>query len=66
MPGGLLQLTAQGAENDYIIGNPQITFFKTVFKRHTNFSIENIDVPFENSGDISDYEKTKFKIKISK
>ena len=64
MPGGLIQLSASGAENDYIITKPQITFFKTVFKRHTNFSIETIDVQFPNTGDIMDVTRTIFKTKI--
>ena len=44
MGGGLLQLVADG-DNDqdlYLTGNPQITFFKVVYRRHTNFSIESI------------------------
>ena len=43
MGGGLLQLVAYGAQDVYLTGNPQITFFKTVFRRHTNFSIESIE-----------------------
>jgi hypothetical protein len=40
MAGGLLQIVAFGAENVYMNGNPQITFFKIVYRRHTNFSQE--------------------------
>ena len=40
MGGGLLQLVAYGAQDIYLTGNPQITFFKVVYRRHTNFSIE--------------------------
>lgn len=40
MPGGLLQLVAQGAQDAYLTGNPQITFWKGLFKRHTNFAME--------------------------
>ena len=43
MGGGLMQLTAYGSQDIYITGNPQITFFKAVFRRHTNFSIESIE-----------------------
>tara|TARA_Y100000389_G_scaffold204870_1_gene260300 strand:+ start:587 stop:2101 length:1515 start_codon:yes stop_codon:yes gene_type:complete len=64
MPGGLIQLSASGAENDYIITKPQITFFKSVFKRHTNFSIETIDIQFPNTGDILDISRTIFKTKV--
>lgn len=40
MVGGLLQIVIYGAQDVYLTNNPQITFFKTVFRRHTNFSIE--------------------------
>ena len=43
MTGGILQLAAFGAEDLFFIGNPQITFFKTVYRRHTNFSVETIE-----------------------
>lgn len=43
MTGGLLQLVAYGAQDVYLTGNPQITFFKVVYRRHTNFAIEVID-----------------------
>jgi hypothetical protein len=42
MGGGLIQLLAVGIQDIYLIGNPQITFFKTVFKKHTNFSLESM------------------------
>lgn len=40
MGGGLLQLVAYGAQDAYISGNPQITFWKGLYKRHTNFAME--------------------------
>ena len=42
MGGGLMQLVAYGAQDIYLTGNPQITFFKVVYRRHTNFSCESI------------------------
>jgi hypothetical protein len=42
MGGGLLQLVAYGAQDVYLTGNPQITFFKVVYRRHTNFAVESI------------------------
>ena len=42
MGGGLIQLVAYGAQNVYLNCNPEITFFKVVYKKHTNFSIESI------------------------
>merc|ERR1711871_381029 len=43
MGGGLMQLVAYGAQDIYLTGNPQITFFKVVYRRHTNFSMESIE-----------------------
>jgi len=43
MGGGLLQLVAYGAQDVYLTGNPQITFFKVVYRRHTNFAMEAIE-----------------------
>jgi hypothetical protein len=43
MGGGLMQLVAYGAQDIYLTGNPQITFFKVVYRRHTNFSTETIE-----------------------
>ena len=49
MGGGLLQLVAFGAQDVYLTGSPQITYFKVVFKRHTNFAIEPISQTFSGS-----------------
>ena len=43
MGGGLMQLVAYGAQDIYLTGNPQITFFKVVYRRHTNFAMEAIE-----------------------
>ena len=43
MGGGLMQLVAYGAQDVYLSGTPQITFWKVVYRRHTNFSIETIE-----------------------
>ena len=47
--GGLLQLVAYGAQDIYLTGNPQITFFKVVYRRHTNFAIESIQNTFNGT-----------------
>ena len=46
MGGGLLQLVAYGAQDAYLSGNPQITFWKGLFKRHTNFAMEPFRINF--------------------
>jgi hypothetical protein len=50
MGGGLLQLVAYGAQDVYLTGNPQITFFKVVYRRHTNFAIESIRQSYNGTG----------------
>jgi hypothetical protein len=42
MGGGLMQLVAYGAQDIYLSGKPQITFFKSVYRRYTNFAVESI------------------------
>jgi hypothetical protein len=49
MGGGLLQLVAYGAQDVYLTGNPQITFFKVVYRRHTNFAVEAIQQTFNGT-----------------
>ena len=44
-----MELVSYGAQDVYLTGNPQITFFKVVYRRHTNFSMETIQQSF--SGD---------------
>jgi hypothetical protein len=55
MGGGLMQLVAYGAQDIYLTGNPQITFFKVVYRRHTNFSMEHIE---QTINGISGWNKT--------
>lgn len=51
MAGGLMQLVAYGAQDVYLTGNPQITFFKVVYRRHTNFSMECIEHSLDGACD---------------
>jgi hypothetical protein len=46
-----MQLVAYGAQDIYLSGNPQITFFKVVYRRHTNFSMESIEQTFNGIAD---------------
>ena len=38
MSSGIVQLVAIGAQDEFIMGNPEISFFNSTFKRHSNFS----------------------------
>ena len=44
MPGGLLNIAAQGAENIILTGNPSKTFFKSTYKKYTNFGLQRFRI----------------------
>jgi hypothetical protein len=46
MPGGIMQLVSTGGLDQYIIGSPEISYFKAVYKRHTNFAMESVRQTF--------------------
>ena len=54
MGGGLLQIVAYGSQDIYLTGNPQITFFKAVYRRHTNFSMESIKQTINGTADFGE------------
>lgn len=76
MTGGLLSIISYGSTDLFLTGAPQITFFKVVYRRHTNFSVESIEIGYNTNVDFNDeYEitfdrigdligKTYLKIKI--
>ena len=49
MGGGLMQLVAYGSQDVYLTGNPQITFWKVVYRRHTNFALESVSQTFNGT-----------------
>jgi hypothetical protein len=49
MTGGLIQLVAYGIQDLFLTKDPQITFFKLVYRRHTNFSTEVIPLNFTST-----------------
>jgi len=51
MTGGLLQLAAYGAQDIYLTGNPQITYFVGVYRRYTNFAVQSIPQYFIGNAD---------------
>ena len=64
MPGGLLQIYKLGPQDIYLFGNPQLTYFKTVYKRHTNFSMEMIRFDFEGTRELANDVNVHFRCKI--
>ena len=66
MPGGIMQLIFQGAQDIYLSGNPTMTFFKTVYKRHTQFGTEYITLPFDQIPTFTPTQMTKATCKIDR
>jgi hypothetical protein len=54
MGGGLIQLVSYGTEDLYLTDNPEITFFKCIYKRHTNFAIEPVKQLFSGKPDFGE------------
>ena len=48
MPGGLIEIATYGSQDLFLTGTPEITFFKVVYRRHTNFSMEALKVSFDD------------------
>ena len=46
-----MQLVAYGAQDVYLTGNPKVTFFQAVYRRHTNFAMESIEQTFSGQAD---------------
>ena len=54
MGAGLIDIVSRGTEDERITGgNPEITFFKTVYRRHTNFAMETVEIPFDVTADFN-------------
>ena len=61
-----MQLVAYGAQDIYLTGNPQITFFKVVYRRHTNFSMEAIQQTINGSSTVSSTSQTSGTVTVSR
>lgn len=59
MTGGLLQLVAYGAQDVYLTGDPQITYFKIVYRRHTTFSLQTFEKTFNEKPTFGKTAKVK-------
>lgn len=49
MGGGIISLVANGAQDVYLTGAPQITWFKVIYRRYTNFAMEAIEMPMDGA-----------------
>ena len=59
MTGGLLQLIAYGAQDIYLTNDPQVTFFKVVYRRYTNFSLQTFEKTFNDNPNFGSRGKMK-------
>ena len=53
MPSGLIQLVSLGVTDIFLTGDPQITFFKIVYRKYTNFSMQTFELNFDESADFN-------------
>lgn len=65
MGGGVMQLVAVGAQDQFISGSPEISYFKMVYKRHTNFSMESVRQSF-NTKPTLDVKGNTFTCRINR
>ena len=66
MPGGYIQLAAYGSQDFYLTANPQISFFKTVYRRYTNFAMDFFRINPEGNIGLNDQELVTYKYKIER
>lgn len=64
MPGGLLNIAAQGAENVILTGNPSKTFFQATYKKYTNFGLQRFRIDKKGSRILNYNSETEMKFKI--
>ena len=62
MTGGILQLVARGYDDLYMIKNPEITYFKIVYRRYTNFSIQPKTITFNDNATFGQVGNCKIKL----
>ena len=66
MPGGLFQLAVYGSQDFYLTGNPQISFFKSVYRRYTNYAMESVEETLDTSTTIGMDSGTTLKFTVKR
>lgn len=59
MGGGIIQISSYGSQDLFLTGIPEITFFKVVYRRYTNFSMESIKINFDDTVGFGTYSSVK-------
>jgi len=60
MAGGLINIATYGSQDLYLTGTPEITYFKIVYRRHTNYAMESIRLKFDDSPDFDKFSTLTF------
>ena len=66
MPGGLLNIVAFGNQNVFLNGNPSKTFFKTTYKKYTNFGLQKFRIDFDGQRNLRLNESSKFTFRMKR
>lgn len=66
MPGGIIQIAEIGSQDFYLVSNPKISFFKNVYKKYTQFSMEMITVPPKVERELNKTREVKLEFEISR
>lgn len=66
MPGGLIQIAQMGSQDFYLMSNPKISFFKSVFKRYTQFSMELMNILPTVERNLNKTSEVKLEFEISR
>ena len=60
MPGGLINIATYGSQDIFLTGTPEISFFKVIYRRNTNFSMESIRLKFDDTVNFDKYTTLTF------
>ena len=66
MPGGVMQLVSIGAQDQFIMAAPEISYFKLLYKRHTAFSMESVRQTFNTKPVIEKTSRNLFTCRINR
>jgi hypothetical protein len=66
MAGGLLNLVSEGAQNLILNGNPEKTFWKSTFKKYTNFGKQNFRLDYEGTPSLNLTTESTFVFKVKR
>ncbi len=60
MPGGIINIATYGSQDLFLTGTPEITYFKLVYRRHTNFALESVRLKFDDTVNFGKFSTLTF------